>query len=79
MTRDNIIEGYMMNSQKVLAEMLYDTIQRYENRTCENCKYWNRRSNKSYDTKNICSNEHINTFNHTFDADFGCNKWKEIK
>ena len=30
MTRDQTIEMYMFNSQKVLAEMLYDTITRYE-------------------------------------------------
>ena len=30
MTRDQIIEIYMFNSQKVLAEMLYDTITKYE-------------------------------------------------
>ena len=30
MTKDQIIEAYMFNSQKVLAEMLYDTITRYE-------------------------------------------------
>ena len=32
MTRDQTIEMYMFNSQKVLAEMLYDTITRYENK-----------------------------------------------
>lgn len=32
MTRDQTIEIYMFNSQKVLAEMLYDTITRYENK-----------------------------------------------
>ena len=30
MTKDQIIEAYMFNSQKVLAEMLYDTITKYE-------------------------------------------------
>ena len=30
MTKDQIIEIYMFNSQKVLAEMLYDTITKYE-------------------------------------------------
>lgn len=32
MTRDQTIEMYMFSSQKVLAEMLYDTITRYENK-----------------------------------------------
>ena len=39
MTKEQIVQGYLMNSHKVVAEMLYDTIERYENRSCENCKY----------------------------------------
>lgn len=30
MTREQVIEIYLMNSPKVVAEMLYDTIERYE-------------------------------------------------
>ena len=30
MTREQVIETYLMNSPKVVAEMLYDTIERYE-------------------------------------------------
>ena len=33
-----------MNSPKVVAEVLYETIERYENRSCENCK-----------TNNVCN------------------------
>ena len=29
-SREDVIEGYLMNSPKVVAEMLYDTIERYE-------------------------------------------------
>ena len=29
-SREDVIEGYLMNSPKVVAEMLYDTIDRYE-------------------------------------------------
>jgi hypothetical protein len=77
LSKEQVIECYMMNSQKVLAELLYDTITRYESRTCSNCKHWEKRSDRSYDTRSICNNEHINTFNHTFGGDFGCNKFEE--
>lgn len=30
MTREQVIETYLMNSPRVVAEMLYDTIARYE-------------------------------------------------
>ena len=83
MTRDNIIEGYMMNSQKVLAEMLYDTIERYENRTCEKCVYLNKDTKvTTYWCSNVNSSvEWINgenTENKAYKT-FGCNKWKEIE
>jgi hypothetical protein len=47
MTREAVIEGYLINSPKVLAEMLYDTITRYEARiaeleapkSCVGCEY----------------------------------------
>ena len=39
MTKEQVIQGYLMNSPKVVAEMLYDTIEKYENRSCEGCKY----------------------------------------
>ena len=35
MTKEQVIQGYLMNSPKVVAEMLYETIERYENRSCE--------------------------------------------
>ena len=38
MTKEQAIQGYLMNSPKVVAEMLYDTIEKYENRSCDNCK-----------------------------------------
>ena len=41
MTREQVIQGYLMNSPEVVAEMLYDTIERYENRSCEGCEYVN--------------------------------------
>lgn len=31
MSRKDVIAGYMMNEKHVIAEMLYDTITRYEN------------------------------------------------
>lgn len=30
MTKEQVVQGYLMNSPKVVAEMLYDTIERYE-------------------------------------------------
>ena len=37
MTKEQVVHGYLMNSPKVVAEMLYETIERYENRSCESC------------------------------------------
>lgn len=47
MTRQDVIDGYMINEKHVIAEMLYDTITKYENRikdleqpkTCYGCKH----------------------------------------
>lgn len=39
-SRDEVIKTYLINSPKVVAEMLYDTIEKYESRTCENCKLY---------------------------------------
>ena len=30
MIKEQVIQGYLMNSPKVVAEMLYETIERYE-------------------------------------------------
>ena len=35
MTRESVIKSYLMNSPKVVAEMLYDTIEEYEKSICE--------------------------------------------
>lgn len=35
MTREDIIDGYMINEKHVIAEMLYDTITKYEKRITE--------------------------------------------
>lgn len=39
MDREITIECYMFNSKKVLAELLYDTITKYENKKCTTCKH----------------------------------------
>ncbi len=39
LTKEQVVQGYLLNSPKVVAEMLYETIERYENRKCDNCKY----------------------------------------
>lgn len=52
-TREEVINGYMINEKHVIAEMLYDTITKYEHRiksleaqianteqiTCDGCKH----------------------------------------
>ena len=30
MTKEQVVQGYLMNSPKVVAEMLYDIIEQYE-------------------------------------------------
>ena len=39
MTKEQVVQVYLMNSPKVVAEMLYETIERYESRSCESCTY----------------------------------------
>ena len=39
MTKEQVVQGYLLNSPKVVAEMLYETIERYENISCESCIY----------------------------------------
>jgi len=40
MTKESVIEAYMINDKKVIAEMLHDTITMYEERNCTNCKWY---------------------------------------
>ena len=35
MTREDVVSGYMINEKHVIAEMLYDTITKYEQRIAE--------------------------------------------
>lgn len=30
LTKEQVVQGYLLNSPKVVAEMLYETIERYE-------------------------------------------------
>ena len=41
MNREDVVTGYLMNKPRVVAEMLYDTIAKYENKlgTCEECEH----------------------------------------
>ena len=41
MTKEQVVQGYLMNSPKVVAEMLYETIERYESMCCDTCKSGN--------------------------------------
>ena len=67
MTKEQVIQGYLMNSSKVVAEMLYDTIEKYENRSCANCRYNKEQSNYMI----FCEATW-----HGFSKDFCCNKWE---
>ena len=85
MTREHIIEAYMINDKHVIAEMLYDTITKYEeklkSKSCEGCKYYFKDEFAS-----TCSNESIaivNAYGSTepdvylkVSADFSCNKFE---
>ena len=76
MTKEQVIQGYLMNSHKVVAEMLYDTIEKYENRSCDSCKYKSSNYDKSI---TWCINEKVNKSNlHDLiiEDDFYCNKWE---
>ena len=65
MTKEQVVHGYLMNSPKVVAEMLYDTIEKYENRSCDSCK-----------TKN-CSVRRILVEKDEIGTDyFNCNDWE---
>ena len=82
-SRDLMIDAYMLNKKKVIAEMLYDTVTIYEERlkdalaqikvseskTCESCKYCDE-----YKEGEIV---HCNYFEQFFPVEIGrCNKWK---
>lgn len=67
MTRDEVIKGYLMNSPKVVAEMLYDTISRYENRTCKTCNWC---------IDEICVNDKSLLCADFVNDYFCCNKWR---
>lgn len=51
MTKEQVIQGYLMNSPKVVAEMLYETIERYEVKIKEyedRIKWMEQNSNTSF-------------------------------
>ena len=77
MTKEQVIQGYLMNSPKVVAEMLYDTIEKYENRSCDNCKHYGE-----YEYE-ICGAEDFTRIVKgctlilcNFEEGFCCNKWE---
>ena len=78
MTRDEIIETYMINSKKVIAEMLHDTINRYELRICENCKHLHKSECMEIHDWD-CYNDAPSNWSPP--KDFGCNKFvaKDMK
>ena len=83
MTKEQVVQGYLMNSPKVVAEMLYETIERYENRSCESCKKFEQWYCAS-GIMNVgtCKDEEnsLNIFEDNIDneipSSFCCNKWE---
>ena len=77
MTREQVIKGYLMNSPKVVAEMLYDTIERYENRSCERCKYsfdiFTGIDDSLLGEDFICTKLKVDK---VFNKDFYCSEWE---
>ena len=80
-SRDKMIKCYMINDKKVIAEMLYDTIARYENkietfesRVCKNCKHFKPREIEYGETfiSSACLELEIPSIS----EDFGCNKFE---
>ena len=66
-----------MNSPKVVAEMLYDTIEKYENRSCENCKYNKKQDNfMIFCDKEMCQDGSKMMW-HSFAKDFYCKYWEQ--
>jgi hypothetical protein len=55
---------------KAFVNKIYDD---FESRTCESCKYWNRKNPARQDGD--C--DEINHTNTETDWNFGCNKWEE--
>lgn len=78
MTRKEVIEGYLMNSQEVLAEMLYDTIEKYENKVCATCKWRTMYEDRDIYICEMLVSEDIDRGDE-ISLNFGCNKWEEKK
>jgi hypothetical protein len=72
MTREHVIEAYMINSKECIAGMLYDTITRYETKICKNCVYCNTRG----DSFGKCTLGSSPTTNQTVSYYYGCNRFK---
>ena len=77
MTKEQVIQGYLMNSPKVVAEMLYDTIEKYENRSCENCKF--KYVVDSMCTECRCNESPIDYIDFDCFPFFSCSEWKSKK
>ena len=80
MTKEQVVHGYLMNSPKVVAEMLYETIERYENRSCGRCKYY---CPQNYDIERgildqwvHCKQIYADTVELVNFKNFSCNKWE---
>ncbi len=76
MTKEQVIQGYLMNSPKVVAEMLYETIERYENRSCESCKFNKEQDNFMIFCDAVVCKDGSKMMWHSFTERFCCNKWE---
>ena len=80
MTKEQVIHCYLMNSPKVVAEMLYETIERYENRSCESCKYYCPQeyniTEEVLDQWIHCKQIYAETVDLVNFKNFSCNKWE---
>lgn len=73
MTREQFEDVYKDTSSKQLRDMLYATIKKYENRSCESCKYCDKGQNIQW-----CDNPEVNKYRnmaHRVDLDFYCKYW----
>lgn len=61
-----------------LASDIKKEIDRHKNRTCENCKYFDKEKDKRYQYVGMCNHTEAVTPIYT-KIDFGCNKWEEKK
>ena len=71
LSKSQVMEYYLMNSKEVLAEMLYDTITKYESRLCDNCG-WLDKDLICVNESSACYSEYSGRYDN-----FGCSEFRE--